>query len=260
MHINTTITGSAIYLALLGYLLALTLYLRGKKPAADLCFMSGFLLNVGAVIIRGIEVRHAPMQTLFEIFLCLTALVYPLSVMAKRFLKCDMPAADVFLACVLLFPAGFIFTSRPQFLPPALQSGLFIPHVAAYILAYVFMAKAAMQAAFGLRFGKESSGSDAEVVAYQLTALGFPFLTLGLALGCFWAQRAWGDYWGWDPKELWSLAAWLVYVIYFHFRGFTQRRYPRINSLLLLAGALVILITLIWVNLSRLFAGLHNYA
>src|SRR4051794_22786445 len=41
-----------------------------------------------------------------------------------------------------------------------------------------------------------------------LTAV--PFLTLGILLGGVWAQRAWGRFWGWDPKETWALITWLV--------------------------------------------------
>ena len=89
---------------------------------------------------------------------------------------------------------------------------------------------------------------------------GFPLLTLGLVLGSVWGQSAWGDWWGWDPKELWSLASWLVYLGYFHFRYMFAKRFPRINSLWVILGLVVIIITLLWVNLSRLFLGLHSYA
>jgi ABC-type transport system involved in cytochrome c biogenesis permease subunit len=81
-----------------------------------------------------------------------------------------------------------------------------------------------------------------------------------LLLGSVWGQRAWGDYWGWDPKELWSLATWLVYVGYLHFRYMFGIRHARINSLWVLTGFLCIIITLLWVNLAKIFAGMHNYA
>jgi ABC-type transport system involved in cytochrome c biogenesis permease subunit len=89
---------------------------------------------------------------------------------------------------------------------------------------------------------------------------GFPLLTLGLILGSVWGKLAWGDYWGWDPKELWSLASWLVYVGYFHFRSMFDQTRPRWNSIWAVAGMAVIVITLLWVNLSKLFLGLHTYA
>jgi ABC-type transport system involved in cytochrome c biogenesis permease subunit len=41
-----------------------------------------------------------------------------------------------------------------------------------------------------------------------MVMLGFLFLTLGIITGAVWANSAWGRYWGWDPKETWSLITW----------------------------------------------------
>ena len=138
-------------------------------------------------------------------------------------------------------------------MPPALQSILFVPHVLVYVLAYVILAKAALLGGRQLfsRGGYERS-------AYQLVCLAFPLLTLGLILGSVWGKLAWGDYWNWDPKEMWSLATWLVYVGYLHFRS-RFSGYKRTCSAWLIAGFVFIVITLLWVNLSRIFAGLHSY-
>jgi ABC-type transport system involved in cytochrome c biogenesis permease subunit len=187
------------------------------------------------------------------------------------------------IGVVVLFPAGFVFIAEPQQLPPALQSWLFGPHVLVYMLSYILMTKAAVQAAaqmagkpFDSAQGRESwHGLPAredtakmavphlllpEEATYRMVCAGFPLLTLGLVLGSIWGQNAWGDWWGWDPKELWSLASWLVYVGYFHFRYMFGKKFPRINSLWAIVGLVVIIITLLWVNLSRLFPGLHSYA
>jgi ABC-type transport system involved in cytochrome c biogenesis permease subunit len=125
------------------------------------------------------------------------------------------------------------------------------------------MAKAAVQALCQL-YGRLGSAnkqtSSFEQAAYRMVCLGFPLLTLGLLLGSWWGKLAWGDYWGWDPKEMWSLASWLVYLGYFHFRYMFGKKHPRINSMWVVLGIVVILVTLLWVNLSKLFTGLHTYA
>jgi ABC-type transport system involved in cytochrome c biogenesis permease subunit len=95
---------------------------------------------------------------------------------------------------------------------------------------------------------------------YQMVCLAMPLLTLGLLLGAIWGKRAWGDWWNFDPKELWSLATWLTFVAYLHFRRMTAGRFKTANSVLALLGLAGVIITLLWVNLSRLFAGLHSYA
>jgi len=105
-----------------------------------------------------------------------------------------------------------------------------------------------------------SHSSPYPYTGYNGIRVGFPLLTLGLILGSYWGKQAWGDYWGWDPKELWSLVSWLVYIAYFHVRYMFGKRHARLNSLLAILGMAAIIITLLWVNLSRLFPGLHSYA
>jgi len=50
-----------------------------------------------------------------------------------------------------------------------------------------------------------------------------------------------------------------VYVGYLHFRYMFGKKYSRLNSIWAISGLAVIIITLLWVNLSRLFPGMHGY-
>jgi ABC-type transport system involved in cytochrome c biogenesis permease subunit len=206
-------------------------------------------------------VNHIPFQNMFEVLLCMGLMIYPLSVFCRRFLRIGGQTADMLVGAVLMFPVGFIFDAEPQKLPPALQSWLFIPHVAVYLASYVIMANAAVQAFYQLKAKANNEiAADYEENTYRMICFGFPLLTLGLILGSWWGKLAWGDYWGWDPKELWSLVSWLVYVGYFHFRYMFSKKHACINSILAILGIVTILTTLLWVNLSRIFPGLHNYA
>jgi ABC-type transport system involved in cytochrome c biogenesis permease subunit len=275
MAVKYTIQGLLIYATIAVYLIAFAVYLlafvvmllrqlkigTAIRKIGTVTFFLGFLICCASVAYRWLDVRHLPMQNLFEVFLFLGALIYPISVFFNRVLKIGAIAADVLIGIIVLIPAGFFFDAEPQQLPPALQSWLFGPHVLVYMLSYVIMAKAAIQAVLQL-IGLKSTNDllEPEQATYRMICAGFPLLTLGLILGSVWGQQAWGDWWGWDPKELWSLASWLVYVGYFHFRYLFGKRFPRINSLWALTGLLVIIITLLWVNLSRLFLGMHSYA
>ena len=190
-------------------------------------------------------------------------MIYPLSIFCRRIIRVGGEAVDMLIGVILLFPAGFVFHAEPQKLPPALQSWLFAPHVAVYLMSYVIMAKATVQAFCQLKTKSVNTKPnllDSEDGTYRMICFGFPLLTLGLLWGSWWAKLAWGDYWGWDPKELWSLASWLVYAGYFHFRYMFGKKYARINSCLAILGLAVIAITLLWANLSSIFQGLHNYA
>ena len=261
MAIKYTIQGLLIYAAMTGYLLAFVATLLRRLKAGHILFLAGFLVGCTALTYRWVDVRHIPLQNLFEVFLCLGVLMYPISIFCSRILRVGGAAADMLIGAIVLFPAGFIFSAEPMQLPPALQSWLFGPHVFVYMLSYILMAKAAVQAAMQLTGrNTEENFLMPEDATYRMVCAGFPLLTLGLVLGSIWGQNAWGDWWGWDPKELWSLASWLVYVGYFHFRYMFGRRFPRLNSLWAIVGLVVIIITLLWVNLSHLFPGLHSYA
>ena len=261
MHLKfDTIQGWLIYAAMLGFLLAFASLLGKSKKLGKAFYAVGFVLAAVAFVYRWYDVGHVPLQNLFEVFLCLGMLIYPLSLFGERFLGVRAGAADAVIGFVILFPAGFVFDAEPQLLPPALQSWLFAPHVAAYMLAYVVMAKASAYAVGQLLDQGQEEGGAYELGTYRMVCMGFPLLSLGLILGSWWGKIAWGDYWNWDPKELWSLVSWLVYLGYLHFRYMFGKKRPRINSLLALGGFLAIIITLLWANLSRLFAGLHSYS
>ncbi len=274
MTIKYTIQGLLIYAAIAGYLLAFFVSLLGGKSAAadkkagPFLQLLGFIMALFAFIYRWYNVGHIPLQNLFEVFLALGTAVYPLGLFCRYVLRTPGRLPDMLIGAVVLFPAGFVFSAQPQHLPPALQSWLFGPHVAVYVLAYVFMAKAACQALAQLASKGIASKTQPldenllspEQAAHRMICVGFPLLTLGLVLGSYWGKLAWGDYWGWDPKESWSLACWLLYAGYLHFRAMFGRKYARINCLWAIAGMAIIVITILWVNLSRLFAGLHSYA
>jgi ABC-type transport system involved in cytochrome c biogenesis permease subunit len=85
--------------------------------------------------------------------------------------------------------------------------------------------------------------------------IGFFFITFGLVTGAVWGKICWGDFWQYDPKEMWSLASWLCYAGYFIFRRWT---YP--ERIFRYLGGILIILTLTWVNFSNLFKGLHSYA
>ena len=264
MSLKLTIQGILIYGTMLAYLGAAGCFALKRRKQGDIIYFIGFLLAAAAFVYRWVHAGHAPLQNLFEVFLCLGMLMYPLSWACRRFLEVPGEGMDAFIGFAILFPAGFVFSAEPQKLPPALQSWFFVPHVAAYMLAYVILVKAAVQALRHLWAGRQADSAENmkyELYAYRTVRLGFPLLTLGLLLGSWWAKVAWGDYWNWDPKELWSLATWLVYAGYIHVRFAQKNRFPRLNSSLVLVGAVFIVITLLWVNLAaKLFPGLHTYA
>ena len=261
MVIKTDILGWFVYSALAAQLYAAVALAARRRVLGGAAFATGFALCVAAFAFRWLQVGHVPLQSMFEVFLALGMVVYPLSVFSQQVLGATGQAAHAAIAAAVLFPAAFVFGAEARHLPPALNCWLFVPHVASYMLAYIVMAMAAVQASAQLAApaGSEQAGQY-ELATHRLVRLGFPLLTGGLVLGAWWGKLAWGDYWHWEAKELWALATWLIFAGYLHLRPAVRRRLPRVGSGAVIAGAAAIVMTLLWVNLAQRFAGLHSYA
>ncbi|MER2105774.1 MAG: c-type cytochrome biogenesis protein CcsB [Solibacillus sp.] len=95
-------------------------------------------------------------------------------------------------------------------------------------------------------------------IGYRAVLIGFPVFTLGaLIFAMIWAQKAWGRFWGWDPKEVWALITFLFYAAFLHLRlskGWEGKK----SAWLTVVGLLIMIFNLVVVNL--VIAGLHSYA
>ena len=93
--------------------------------------------------------------------------------------------------------------------------------------------------------------------AYRIIVFAFPIWTLAIILGAIWAEEAWGRYWGWDPKEVWSFVTWVVFAGYLHARATVGWRGRR-AAILAVIGFAALVFNLTVVNTA--IAGLHSYA
>jgi ABC-type transport system involved in cytochrome c biogenesis permease subunit len=94
-------------------------------------------------------------------------------------------------------------------------------------------------------------------ITYKTICIAFPLLTLMIAAGAYWANRTWGSYWSWDPKETWAAITWLVYAGYLHMRitrGWRGRR----AAYFAILGFAVVMFT--FFGVTYLLPGLHAYA
>lgn len=94
-------------------------------------------------------------------------------------------------------------------------------------------------------------------LTYKTIGIAFPLLTLMIATGAYWANRTWGSYWSWDPKETWALITWLTYAGYLHMRiarGWRGRR----AACFAILGFAIVLFT--FFGVTYLLPGLHAYA
>jgi cytochrome c-type biogenesis protein CcsB len=101
------------------------------------------------------------------------------------------------------------------------------------------------------------SSDELDRITYKTIAIAFPLLTLMIAAGAYWANKTWGSYWSWDPKETWAAITWLVYAGYLHMRitrGWRGRR----AAYFAILGFAVVMFT--FFGVTYLLPGLHAYA
>ena len=150
---------------------------------------------------------------------------------------------------------------------PALRSSWLGIHVSSAIIAYgAFGVSCAVSLVFLCRTrllknkAWESYIPEEETldrISYRAVSLGFLFLTFVMITGAIWAERAWGSYWSWDPKETWSLITWIIYAAYLHLRMNRGWRGKR-AAVFAVVGFVCVLFTYVGVN--TLLPGLHSYA
>ncbi len=127
---------------------------------------------------------------------------------------------------VLMGWAGTLMKEVASTLAPALQSGWIWVHI---VGASSGFASVLVAAALGLMYllkEKNSGGiydklpdqTTLDMFSYRFVAGGFIMYGLMMVSGCFWSDQVKGNYWNWDPVEVWSLVSWLTYGIYLHLR------------------------------------------
>ncbi len=270
LSVTTFVYGFSAFL----YIMAWIFKKPGPATVAVWVAIGGVVGNTAGIVMRWVEsyslgIGHAPLSNLYEslvFFAWSIALIY---LFIERKLKnrvigaFTMPLAFLALAYASLSPG---ISSRIQPLLPALKSNWLIAHVIACFIGY-----AAFAVAFGISImylmrQRESSSQNklvklfpkAEVLddlTHQMVMFGFLFLSAGIITGAVWANSAWGRYWGWDPKETWSLITWFVYATLLHakmMRGWHGRRIAYLSII----GFGAVLFTYFGVNL---LPGLHSY-
>lgn len=241
---------------------------------------AGFVMHLGAVVLRGLAVNRVPWANMYEfaITATLVAVAVYLGVQFMRDLRV-LGAPVVGIVLLLLGAAVTLFYVDPRGLPPALQNYWLIIHVSIAtisvgVLTVAFLISvlqlvldkqrkktdssaaktpakvAASQGAGATSFAPTSTIAPAsatpaaaagqsektprgwrrildhvgtpqqlEGAAFRLNAIGFVLWTFTLIAGAIWAEEAWGRFWGWDPKEVWTFIIWVVYAAYLHARA-----------------------------------------
>lgn len=243
-------------------------YLR----AAMALTMIGWVIHLGAALFRGLAAGRVPWANMFEFSLTATAIVVGVFLLVQLWNDLRFLGAFVLGFALLALGIGttnFYVDVVP--LPPALQSGWLVIHVFVASLGTGFFAIGAALSVVQLLQARRVAGGvsrlrfldtlpAAEVLenlAYRVIVVGFVFWSFTLIAGAVWAERAWGRYWGWDTKEVWTFIIWTIFAGYIHARATRGWRGSR-SAWLAIIGFSAVVFNFTIVNL--FFKGLHAYS
>ncbi len=248
---------------------------RAAAVGTSLTVLS-LVLHGTSVALRGAAVQRPPWSNMFEFATAGSAVVTLVFVLALRWR--DLRYLGAFVVGPVLLTLGLavtvLYTEAAQVVP-SLRSYWLAIHVSvafvasalltlAFSLTVLYLAqdRRARRAAEGLPVGRSfmdalPSPRELDLASYRLHAVAFPLWTFTLVAGAIWAESAWGRYWGWDPKEVWTFVIWVVYAGYLHARA-TRGWQGRKAAVIAIVGFGCLLFNFLVVNI--FFVGWHSYA
>ncbi len=243
-------------------------YQRVAIALTTLCWV----LLLGSDVLRGLAANRVPWANMFEF--SLTAMTIIIGIFLLLLFKLDIGFLGAFVTGFGLIALGvatvnFYVPVSP--LPPALQSYWLVIHVLVAMLGTAFFSIGAFlsvtqliqvrreaAALPGLRLMESLPQAEKlENLAYRVIVVGFVLWTFTLMAGSIWAEHAWGSYWSWDTKEVWTFIIWVLYAGYIHARATRGWRGSR-SAWLAIIGFSAVLFNFTIVNL--FFKGLHTYS
>ena len=210
--------------------------------------LTAFLLLI--FILRWIIGGHAPMSGGFDSMNLMALVIGIVALLLCRRHPVALPAGMLTMGFCLL--VAMMSGSNPPVtnLMPVLNSPLLTLHVAVIMCSYALFFFVMMGGVAGLIRDGEAYRRLNLLLLYPAVTL----LAIGIIIGAIWANISWGNYWSWDPKEVWALITLIIYAIPLH-RGVLQR--PKAFHLYCLLAFLSVVVTYFGVNF--ILGGLHAY-
>ena len=233
------------------------------EKAAWFTFLAAFAAQTAYIIVRGIVARRLPLSNQFEFATAFAWGVALMLLILRTRMKAEWLSAIVLPMIFFILSFAALQPREITDLMPALRSGWFGFHIGSAVISYSAFIVAGC---IGLRYillsrkGREEDSfrlQQMDWLSYRLVALGVLMLTVTILSGAIWAEQAWSAFWTWDPKEVWALITWIIYVVYLHLRLRSKKQGLAMAWYVLIAVP-VVLFTFAGVN--TLMSGLHSYA
>jgi cytochrome c-type biogenesis protein CcsB len=252
----------------------ITMVIRGKKKTSLFVTVLGWILFGGFVFhtlglgLRWYIAGHAPMSNGYESMIFISWATLLAGFIFSRKSAFALSATAVLSSMTLMVAHLSFMDPEITNLVPVLKSYWLTLHVSVITGSYGFLGLGAILGLITLILISLSNDSNRErisatideltVINFKTLTLGLYFLTIGTFLGAVWANESWGRYWGWDPKETWSLITIIIYSIVIHSRRIPGMKDIFTFNLISLFAFSSVLMTYFGVN--YYLSGMHSYA
>ena len=203
--------GLPFYAALACYAAALAVGLA--RPRAGRWLLGvGVATHFGAMLGRGWVIAFFPLTNKMESFSAAALALATVTVLSWRETRLyTAPLLGVVCAAMLF---SLSFSLDLSFPPPLMQTLWYPLHVPLSFFAYATWTAAA---AAGLVWFRERDPTWLARVD-RLALDGFALWSISMICGGFWGVVAWGAYFMWDVKIIWSVILWFHYASFIHLR------------------------------------------
>ncbi|HNT34732.1 MAG TPA: cytochrome c biogenesis protein CcsA [bacterium] len=247
------------------WLVALLVEKRTALVAAWALSVLGIASQIWGFTLRVLISGRAPVTNMYEslVFMALGIVLVSALFEGLSRSKMLMLSGSLTAGMLLVMAQVLPIDSSIAVIVPVLRSNFWLVlHVLVIMLSYSAMAEAwALGHVILLRSTLKPEGLDAlksEVTfLYRTLQVGVLLLTAGIVLGAMWANVSWGRYWGWDPKETWSLICLFGYLALLHARSVNW-----VGRFGLAVGSILafMLVVMCYYGVNFLLRqGLHNY-
>jgi cytochrome c-type biogenesis protein CcsB len=229
---------------------------------------AGFLLHTLGLGLRWYIAGHSPMSNGYESLIFISWVTLLAGFIFSRKSAFSLSATSVLAGLTLMVAHLSFMDPEITNLVPVLKSYWLTLHVSVITGSYGFLGLGAILGIITMILLMFSNSQNRErisntideltVINFKTLTLGLYFLTIGTFLGAVWANESWGRYWGWDPKETWSLITIIVYAFVTHSRMIPGMKSIYTFNLLSVIGFSSVLMTYFGVN--YYLSGMHSYA
>jgi len=248
--------------------------IRGRKDVLGFVrilgwiLFAGFLLHTSGLILRWYISGHSPMSNGYESMIFISWVTLLAGFVFSRRSAFTLSATSILAGMTLMVAHLSFMDPEITNLVPVLQSYWLTLHVSVITGSYGFLGLGAILSLINLVLITLTGSSNQNrvsntideltIINFRTLTLGLYFLTIGTFLGAIWANESWGRYWGWDPKETWSLITIIVYTFVIHSRLIPGLKNIYTFNLLSIFAFSSVLMTYFGVN--YYLSGLHSYA